>query len=76
LSSADKREEVLQILTPALYDVNNIAFFEIYGVSARTRWEGAEPLRTFVDKGDGSIFRDFVRTSFMELYNICEALQY
>jgi len=40
--------------------------FEFYGMSARTRregvWASADILRT---KGEGSIFRDFVRTSFM-----------
>jgi len=35
----------------ALLDAKNSKFFEIYGMSARTR---------------GSIFRDFVRTSFMD----------
>jgi len=44
----------------------NAKFFEIYGVSARTRGEGgsasADILRT---RGRVSIFRDFVRTSFM-----------
>jgi len=37
-------------------------FFEIYGVSARTRKEGVEPVRAFFGKG-GSIFRV---TSFMD----------
>jgi len=39
--------------TSALFGVKTFEFFEIYGVSARTR-------------GEGSIFRDFVRTSFMD----------
>jgi len=37
MSSADK--EVLQIWTSALFGVKIIGFFEIYGVSARTRGE-------------------------------------
>jgi len=53
------KEEVLQMRTSALFDVINIEFFEIYGVSAVTRREGVEPVRT---RGEGSIFRDFVRT--------------
>jgi len=36
--------------------------FKIYGVSARTRG-GIKPVRT---RGRGSVFRDFVRTSFMD----------
>jgi len=38
----------------------NLEYFEIYGVSARTRGVSAEK-----EEG-GSIFRDFVRTSFMD----------
>jgi len=42
-------------------------FFEIDGVSARTRgeevWAGADVLQT---RGRRSIFCDFVRTSFMD----------
>jgi len=48
----------------------NFGFFEIYGVSAlRTDkgGRGVEQVRTFADKGErGSIFTDFVRTSFMD----------
>jgi len=47
----DKRGGVLQMQTSALFDTKNSGFFEIFGVSARTR---------------GSIFRDFVWTSFMD----------
>jgi len=39
----------------------NIGFFEIYGMSARTR--EVEQVRT---RGEESIFREFVRTSFMD----------
>jgi len=49
--------------TSALFDAKNIGFFEIYRVSARTRGEGFEPVRT---RGKGWIFRDFVRTYFMD----------
>jgi len=36
-------------------------------VSTRVREEGVEPVRTFCGQGGrGSIFRDFVRTSFMD----------
>jgi len=38
-----------------------------YGVSARTSMEGVESVRHFTDKGRrGSIFRDFMRASFMD----------
>jgi len=33
--------------TSALFGAKNFEFFEIYNVSARTRWEGVEPLRLF-----------------------------
>jgi len=45
----------LQMRTSTL--IGKKYFFEIYGVSARTR--GVEPVRT-----GGSIFRDFVRSTF------------
>jgi len=48
-----RKRVVLQMRTFALFGAKNFGFFEIYGVSARTR-------------GKGSIFRDFVRTSFMD----------
>jgi len=53
--------------TSTLFGAKNIRFFEIYGVSARTRGRGFSQYRHFADKGEGeSIFRDFVRTSFMD----------
>jgi len=63
--------------TFALFGAKNFRFFEINGVSARTRGGRVEPVRTFygegggevasADKrGGGTIFRDFVRTSFMD----------
>jgi len=45
--------------TSSLFRAKNFGFFEIYGVSARTR--GVEPVRKM-----GVIFRDFVRKSFMD----------
>jgi len=56
--------------TFALYSAKNIGFFKIYGASARTR--GVEPVRTlFGQRGEGgSIFRDFVRTAFMNAHNL------
>jgi len=51
--------------TSSLFGAKNFGFFETYGVSAWTR--GVEPVRTFFLQGErGSIFRDFVRTSFMD----------
>jgi len=49
--------------TSALFGAKNPGFFEIYGMSARTRGEG---LSEFGQGGRGSIFFDFVRTSFMD----------
>jgi len=73
LSSVDifrKRREgkILQMRKSALFGVKNFEFFEIYGVSARTRGEGGlSHCGHFADNGGrGSIFRNFVRTSFMD----------
>jgi len=49
--------------TSVLFGAKNFGFFEIYGVSPRTR--GRRGLSQS-DKGEGSFFRDFVRTSFMD----------
>jgi len=44
----------------------NFGFFEIYGVPERTRRRGLSQCGHFVDKErGGSIFRDFMRMSFM-----------
>jgi len=43
--------------------VRKTGLFEIYGVFARTRVKGFELVRA---REKGSIFRDFVRTSFMD----------
>jgi len=43
----------------------NFGFFELYGVSAQTRRGGFEPARTLCGQGGCSIFRDCVRTPFM-----------
>jgi len=45
----------------ALFGAKNTEFFEIYYVSTRTRGEAS------ADKGEWSIFCDFVRTSFMDV---------
>jgi len=51
---------------PRFFGAKNIVF-DIYGVSAWTRGKGVEPVRTFCRQEErGSIFSDFVRTSFME----------
>jgi len=42
-----------------------LEFFKIYVVPARTKGEGIEPVRTFC-RQRGSIFLDFVPTSFMD----------
>jgi len=54
--------------TSALFGTKNFGFFEIYGVSPRTgRGGGLSQFGHFADKRGGeSIFRDFVRTSFMD----------
>jgi len=46
-------EGVLQMRTSALFGAIN---FEIYGVSARTRRRGVEPVRTFFGQGGGGQF--------------------
>jgi len=60
-------EGVLQVRMTALFGAKNFRFFEIYGVSARIGGKGVEPVRTFCGQEErgGSIFCDFVRTSFM-----------
>jgi len=58
--------------TPALFGAKYYGFFKIYGVSARTRasadilqsgWAIADILQT---RREGSICRDFTRTSFID----------
>jgi len=51
--------------TFALFGAKNFGSFEIHRVSARTRGEGVETVRIFYEQG-GAIFRDFVRTSFLD----------
>jgi len=60
---ADKRKEGLFRCRPQFFAQKTSEFFEIYGVSTRTR--GVEPVRTFFGQGR-SIFRDFMRTSFSD----------
>jgi len=53
--------------TFALFDAKKLRIFEIYGVSTRYKDErGGESVRTFSNKREGSIFRDFVRMSLMD----------
>jgi len=49
--------------TSTIFGAKNSGFFEIYGMSAET--EGLNQSEHFVDKG--SIFRYFVRASFMNV---------
>jgi len=49
--------------TTAISGAKNNGFFKIYGVSART-WK-VEPVQIFFGQ-EGSFFRDFVWTSFMD----------
>jgi len=52
--------------TSSLFGAKKL-FFEIYGVSARTRGEGVKLVRILCGQGEReSIFRDFVRTPFMD----------
>jgi len=48
----------------ALFDTKIFGFFKIHGVYARIR--EVKSVRTFCAMGEGSIFRNFVRTSFMD----------
>jgi len=58
----DKGGRVLQMRTSTLFNAKHIRFFEIYGVSTRSR--GISLCEHFAGVGGGkSIFRDFVRTS-------------
>jgi len=53
--------------TSALFGLKKFEFFEIYGVSARTRRKKVEPEQTFCGQGvRGSVFLDFAQTSFMD----------
>jgi len=52
----------------ALFGAKKLRIFQIYGVFARTKGKGVEPVRKFFGqwgKG-GSIFRGIVRTSFID----------
>jgi len=64
------RGGVLQMWTPVLFGAKTIGFFEIYSVSTRTRGRGGGLVWASADifwtREEGSIFRDFVRTSFMD----------
>jgi len=47
---SDKGGGGLQMRMSALFDAKNFGFFEIYGVSARTRGEGLSQCGHFSDK--------------------------
>jgi len=65
-------EAVLHMRTSALFGAKNFGFFEIYGVFARTRGEGVEPVRTFCEQGGrGSIFCDFLWVAPNRNYELC-----
>jgi len=67
LSSADifRTSGVLQMRTSALFGAKTLDFLKIFILSARTR--EVEPVQTFFGKGGkGSIFRNFMQTSFMD----------
>jgi len=68
LSSADifQTRAVLQMRTSALFGAKDLGFFEIYGVSARTRGGLSQCGHFAVKEGGGSIFFDFVPTFFMD----------
>jgi len=70
LSSADiflTRRVVVQMRTFALFDIKKCKFFENYGVSARKGEGRLSKYGQFTNKGKwGSIFRYFMRTSFMD----------
>jgi len=53
--------------TSALFGLKNIEFIEVFGVSERTRRErGRASVDILRTRGRGSIFYDFVQTSFMD----------
>jgi len=56
---------LFRCVRPHFLAQKNFGFFEIYGVSTRTREEEVEPVQTFSGQG-GSIFRDFVQISFID----------
>jgi len=69
LSSADIfwTKGVLQMRTSELFGAKTFGFLEIYGMSARSREEELNQCRHFSNKTRGRvIFRNFVRTSFMD----------
>jgi len=59
--------------TFALVVEKTLDFFEIYGASARTRWEGVDLVRIFFGQGEReSVFCDFARTSFIDSLQLCD----
>jgi len=64
LSSVDILRRFVQLRTSALFGEQHFGFFEIYGVSARTR--GVEPVQTFCGQGEGVNFSLFCADVFYE----------
>jgi len=68
---------ILQMRTSALFDAKHFGFFEIYGVSARTRGR-VEPVRTFCGQGEGvflqmrtsALFNAKKNFGFFEIYGV------
>jgi len=56
----------LQKRTSALFGAKTSDFSKFMMCPHGQGGEGFEPMRTFFGEGGGSIFRDFVRTSFMD----------
>jgi len=46
------------------FGAKTFGFFEIYGVSSRTRGEGIKPVRTFCGQGEGVNFSRFCADIF------------
>jgi len=49
---SDMEEGVLQVRMSARFGARDFGFFEIYGVSERTRGRRVEPVRTFCGQGE------------------------
>jgi len=62
--------------TSALFGAKTFKFFKIYVMSARTKERGLSSADILQTNGEGSIFHDFVRTSFMENSLILSQLLY
>jgi len=61
-------QEGSSYMNSAHFSAKNIGFFEIYGVSARTRGWGVEPVRTFFGQGGRRSNVNFLRFCADVLY--------